>query len=134
MRLLEDVKEHDETPARTPWWVWLLRTVAAIAAILGLSQPVYAPGESNQTSADKGAILIVLDNGWASAPRWQELLEATRASLDGGGRDDPAHLLLTSPQQLNPDPATRLTKSEMENRLNSLRPQSWGTDLSLIHS
>lgn len=128
MRLLEGVNEQEETPARTPWWVWLLRTLAATAAILGLSQPIYAPGTSNQSSADKGAVLIVLDNGWASAPRWQELLEAARASLDGGGRDDPAHLLLTSPQQLNLDPATRLTKADMENRLNSLRPQSWGTD------
>lgn len=128
MRLLEGVEEREETPARTPWWVWLIRTIAAAAAILGLSQPIYAPGASNTAPADAGPILIVLDNGWPSAPRWRELVDAASASLDAGGRDAPAHLLLTAPQQLNPDPSTRFTKAEMENRLNSLRPQSWGAN------
>ena len=86
MRLLDDVKEQDETPARTPWWVWLLRTLAAAAAIIGLSQPVYAPGASSGDTSEGGALLIVLDNGWPSAPRWNELVNASVASLDAGGR------------------------------------------------
>ena len=44
LRLLEGAEPVEETPARTPWWVWLIRTLAVIAAILGLSQPVWAPG------------------------------------------------------------------------------------------
>jgi hypothetical protein len=128
MRLLDDVKEQDETPARTPWWVWLLRTLAAAAAIIGLSQPVYAPGASSGDTSEGGALLIVLDNGWPSAPRWNELVNASVASLDAGGRDAPAHLLLTAPQQLNPDPSQRFSKADMAKRLTSLRPQAWGTD------
>ncbi|KCZ90616.1 DUF4159 domain-containing protein [Hyphomonas johnsonii] len=128
LRLLEGVEPKEETPARTPWWVWLIRTLAAAAAIIGLSQPVYAPGASNQTPDAGGALLIVVDNGWASAPRWSELIDAATATLDTGGRDAPTHLLLTAPQQLNADPAQRLSRADMAKRLTSLRPQAWNTN------
>ncbi|HCX08932.1 MAG TPA: hypothetical protein DHU81_00885, partial [Hyphomonas sp.] len=64
---------QEETPARTPWWVWLIRTLAIAAAILGLSQPVYAPGAQTETVEGTGSLLIVVDNGWPSAPRWPDL-------------------------------------------------------------
>lgn len=128
LRILEGVEPKEETPARTPWWVWLIRTLAVTAAILGLSQPVYAPGAKNESADGTGALLIVLDNGWPSAPRWSELIDAATATLDTGNRDAPVHLLLTAPQQLNTDPAERLSRTDASKRLTSLRPQAWGTD------
>jgi len=128
LRILEGVEPKEETPARTPWWVWLIRTLAVTAAILGLSQPVYAPGAKNESADGTGALLIVLDNGWPSAPRWSELINAATATLDTGNRDAPVHLLLTAPQQLNADPAERLSRADAAKRLSSLRPQAWGTD------
>lgn len=128
LRILEGVEPKEETPARTPWWVWLIRTLAVTAAILGLAQPVYAPGAKNESADGTGALLIVLDNGWPSAPRWSELINAATATLDTGNRDAPVHLLLTAPQQLNADPAERLSRADAAKRLSSLRPQAWGTD------
>ena len=128
LRILEDVEPKEETPARTPWWVWLIRTLAVTAAILGLSQPVYAPGAKKETVDGTGALLIVLDNGWAAAPRWSELINAATATLDTGNRDAPVHLLLTAPQQLNADPAERMSRTDVAKRLASLRPQAWSTD------
>ena len=128
LRLLEGVEPKEETPARTPWWVWLIRTLAAAAAIIGLSQPVYAPGARNEAPDAGGALLVVVDNGWPSASRWSELVDAATATLDTGGRDAATHLLLTAPQTLNTDPAMRLSRSDMAKRLSSLRPQSWNTD------
>ncbi|MEZ6012296.1 MAG: DUF4159 domain-containing protein [Hyphomonas sp.] len=128
LRILEGVEPKEETPARTPWWVWLIRTLAVTAAILGLSQPVYAPGAKNESADGTGALLIVLDNGWPSAPRWSELINAATATLDTGNRDAPVYLLLTAPQQLNADPAERLSRADAAKRLSSLRPQAWGTD------
>jgi len=127
LRLLEGVEPVEETPARTPWWVWLIRTLAVIAAILGLSQPVWAPG-ARTTEAGGGPLLIVIDNGWASAPRWGELTNAASATLDAGDRDGAVHLLLTAPRQLNADPAERLSRADMARRLSSLDPQPWATD------
>ena len=128
MRLLDDVEPKEETPSRTPWWVWLIRTLAAAAAIAGLSQPVYAPGARNEAPDAGGALLVVIDNGWPSAPRWSELIDSATATLDTGGRDAATHLLLTAPQTLNVDPAMRLSRADMAKRLSSLRPQSWSTD------
>ncbi|MFN7055429.1 DUF4159 domain-containing protein [Hyphomonas sp.] len=128
LRLLDGVEPREETPARTPWWVWLIRTLAALAAIAGLAQPVWAPGASSREGAPSGPVLIVIDNGWPSAPRWGELTNAVSATLDIGERDAPVHFLLTAPQQLNADPAERLSRADMQRRLPGLRPQPWPVD------
>jgi hypothetical protein len=128
LQLLDGIEPQEETPARTPWWVWLIRTLAIAAAILGLSQPVYAPGAQTETVEGTGSLLIVVDNGWPSAPRWPDLINAATATLDTGNRDAPVHLLLTAPQQFNPDPAERQSRADMAKRLTSLRPQAWAPD------
>ncbi len=128
MRLLDDIPQMEEVPARTPWWVWLIRTLAAIALVVGLSQPVYAPGAKTNEAGPRGTVLIVVDNGWPSAQRWGDMINAARSTLDTGDRDTPAHLLLTAPQQLNADPAERLSRSDMDKRLSSLAPNSWPTN------
>ncbi|MEZ5970063.1 MAG: DUF4159 domain-containing protein [Hyphomonas sp.] len=128
LRILEGAEPQEETPARTPWWVWLIRTLAVLAAIIGLAQPVYAPGAQNDTAEGSGPLLIVIDNGWPSAPRWGELINAATATLDTGDRDAPVHLLLTAPQQLNADPAERMSRTDAAKRLASLRPLAWNTD------
>lgn len=128
LRLLEGAEPREETPARTPWWVWLIRTLAVIAAIIGLSQPVWAPGARSTEGAGSGPLLIVIDNGWTSAPRWRELINAADATLDAGERDGAVHLLLTAPRQLNTNPAERLSRADMAKRLSSLDPQPWAND------
>ncbi len=127
-RLLEGMAPRDETPARTPWWVWLIRTLAVTLAIFGLSQPVYSPGVKAGAASDTGSVLIVIDNGWTSASRWSEIINAAEATLDSAGRDAPVHLLLTAPQAINPDPAERLSREDMAKRLATLRPLAWATD------
>ncbi|GGB65667.1 DUF4159 domain-containing protein [Henriciella pelagia] len=127
LRLLDDYTAQEEEPARTPWWILLLRLVAAAAAIIGLSQPVYAPGAS-PASESSGPVLVVLDNGWTSAARWSEMRTVAASALDGEARNTPAHLLLTAPRTLNVDPAERLSKTELPQRVNSLDPVSWDVD------
>lgn len=129
LRLLDDVDPQEETPARTPWWILLLRILAAAAAIIGLSKPIYAPGA--QPSGDAtGPVLIVMDDGWPSAPRWSEMRSVAETALDGEPRDTAAHLLLTAPRTLDTDPAERLSRTELDARMSSLAPVSWGTDRS----
>lgn len=127
MRLLDELDPREETPARTPIWLLLMRMIAAAAALAGLALPVYAPGAAND-AGDDGPLLIVMDNGWASAPRWSELTSAANSVLDTVSRDTPTHLLLTAPRTLNSDPTERLTRSEMGRRISSLEPLSWSAD------
>ena len=127
LRLLDELDPREETPARTPWWILLLRMLAATAALIGLAGPIYAPGAQTGDGND-GSFLIVIDNGWTSAPRWSELTGAASAALETTGRDTDIHLLLTAPRTLNTDPAERLSRSDASRRINSIDPLSWATD------
>lgn len=127
LRLLEDVDPKEETPARTPWWILLLRLGAAALAIFGLAQPIFAPNV-DRTDASAASVLVVIDDGWTSAQRWGELRSAALSALDGEARDTPAHILLTAPRSLPSDPSERLDRAAFEARVRSLQPQAWDTD------
>jgi hypothetical protein len=128
LRLLDDVEPREETPARTPWWVLLLRLGAAALAILGLSLPIYAPGAKSADSTSAESVLVVIDDGWTSAQRWGELRGAASSALDGADRDTAAHILLTSPKSIPIDPAERLNRTAFEARVRSIQPQPWAVD------
>ncbi len=44
IRLLLGLHAAEETPARTPWWLLLLRVLAAALVIVGLARPVLDAG------------------------------------------------------------------------------------------
>lgn len=127
LRLLDGVELKEETPDKTPWWLLLLRLMAAALAILGLSLPLYAPGAQSGTDAG-GPVLVVIDDGWTSAERWSEIRSAALTALDGEDRDTPAHILLTAPRSLNTAPSEPLTRSDFDARIRSLEPQAWRVD------
>src|SRR4030095_9780741 len=84
-RLLKDLKSSEETPAHSPWWLTALRMLLVAVIILALARPVLDP--DRQTLTDGGALLLVVDNGWASATHWPERREAIEAAIDRAGRD-----------------------------------------------
>lgn len=127
LRLLEDVEDIEETPARTPWWLWLMRLLAATAAIIGLSLPIYAPG-AKTASESEGPVLVIIDDGWTSAQRMSELRSAALSALDSGGRNAAAHILLTAPRLLPTDPSEQLGRVDFEARIRSMRAQAWPVD------
>ncbi|XSG81332.1 MAG: DUF4159 domain-containing protein [Methyloligella sp. ZOD6] len=84
-RLLKDLQSTEETPAHSPWWLTLLRMLLAALIILALSQPVLNP--ETETVAGEGPLLLVIDNGWASASHWDARREAISAAIDKASRD-----------------------------------------------
>ena len=83
IRLLIGLHAREETPARTPWWLLLLRMVAATLVILALARPVLDAGS---TLAGSGPVLLVVDNGWASAGDWPRRMQAANTVLDRAER------------------------------------------------
>ena len=55
-RLLFDIKPKEDTPARTPWWLTLLRLMLATLVILAAASPLWNPPVATTT----GAMPIVL--------------------------------------------------------------------------
>ena len=84
-RLLIGLEERHKTPARTPWWLTLLRLLLAALIILALAEPVLRPDA--RLTAGSGPLLIVLDNGWASAADFDTRRAVAEAAIAEAGRD-----------------------------------------------
>ena len=70
-RILVGLENEEKTPAKSPWWLTLIRLAAATLIILALAEPVLNP--SREAALDgNGPVAILVDNGWASAAHWGE--------------------------------------------------------------
>ncbi|HEV2958148.1 MAG TPA: DUF4159 domain-containing protein, partial [Xanthobacteraceae bacterium] len=67
-RLLFDIAPQDETPARTPWWLTLLRLTLAALVIIAAAGPQWNPPLETATGASPIALLV--DDGWTAAAAW----------------------------------------------------------------
>ena len=67
LRLLLGLSGDEETPARTPWWLLLLRLIAAACLIVALADPLI--GKAPQI-AGTGPMVLFIDNGWTAAANW----------------------------------------------------------------
>src|SRR5262249_31745964 len=85
IQLLLGLVPREETPARTPWWLILLRIVLAALVILAVAHPLLNP-QSRLASA--GPILLVVDDGWAAAHDWPVRQETLVKLLDEAERED----------------------------------------------
>jgi hypothetical protein len=128
IRLLMGLHAREETPARTPWWLLLLRMVAATLVIVALARPVLDAGSSLPGT---GPVLLVVDNGWASAGDWPRRMQAANTVLDRterAGRQ--AALLATAPDEAGtaPQVTAPMPVADLRARLAALHPQAWPPD------
>jgi hypothetical protein len=96
-RILLELTNREKTPAKTPWWLTLIRMAAAALVILALAEPVLNP---NRETALKGAgpVVIVVDNGWASAARFAERTRfVDRLITEAEGQSRPVLIAQTAP-------------------------------------
>ena len=87
-RLLFDIKPKEDTPARTPWWLTLLRLTLAALVILAAAGPLWNPPVATTTGATPLALLI--DDGFGAAASWDARLRTAddiiaRAEADNRG-------------------------------------------------
>lgn len=128
VRFLLGLNATEETPARTPWWLLALRLLAAGLVIVALARPVLDAGTSLVGS---GPLLVVMDNGWASANDWARRKEAAGAMLDRAERTGrKAALLITAPDGGGAPVAVSATMpvTDVRARLAALQPQPWPSD------
>ena len=69
-RILVGIENREKTPAKTPWWLLLIRLLAAALVIAALAEPVLNPSRDASLKGT-GPVLIAVDNGWASARQWK---------------------------------------------------------------
>jgi len=127
-RLLKDLKPTEETPARSPWWLTLLRMLLASLLILALARPVLNP--DRETFAGKGPLLLVVDDGWASAAHWGVRRDAISAAIDRAGRDGRTVMLApTVPGQPLSEP---LSADDARERIAGMNPEPYAPDRAAL--
>ncbi len=79
-RILARLISREKTPARSPWWLTLLRLMMATLVILAMAMPVWNPKNANLSG--EGPLLLVIDNGWASGMDWEDHLASANTIID----------------------------------------------------
>jgi hypothetical protein len=128
IRLLFGLQAPEETPARTPWWLVLLRIAIAALIIAGLSQPLFNPTARIQGS---GPLVLVIDDAWSAARDWPARQSALSGLLDQAERESrPVMVVTTARDGLDQAPrATGLMPASEARRLvDGLAPKPWPGD------
>ena len=120
MRLLLGLKDEEQTPAHTPWWLLLLRLVAAGLLILALADPLL--GRVVKILGN-GPLVLVVDNGWAAAKNWDQRQTLIADLLRAAG-DRPVAIVPTA----TPGPVTLLDAGAAEKIARELKPAAWPGD------
>ena len=91
-RLLLGINKDEQDRAHSPWWLTLLRLLAATAIILALARPVLNPQSTSATKAD--LLVAIIDNGWASAGNWAQHQQTMGQLLELSEQDNRPVLIL----------------------------------------
>src|SRR4051812_14321244 len=62
LKILADLRPERETPARTPWWLLLLRLILAALLILATAGPILNPIAE---AGGRAPLLLVIDTDFA---------------------------------------------------------------------
>ena len=84
LKLILDLQRKDETPARTPWPLLLLRLAIAALAVFALAGPIWNPRAADDSGA--APVLVLLDDGWPAAPQWAQRIAYATSVLEAAGR------------------------------------------------
>src|SRR5277367_173614 len=85
LALLRGLATPEETPARTPWWILLLRLVIAALVIGAFADPLLDP---EPIISGGGDVLIAIDNDWAAARDWDARRDALHHFIDTAEREN----------------------------------------------
>src|SRR5260370_2793627 len=128
IRLLLGLTPREETPARTPWWLILLRTVLAALVIIALAHPLLNP---QAHLAGSGPLALVIDDGWTTARDWSRRQAAAIDLLAGAEREDrQVGLVTTAPLASDePPPALQpIRAADARAAVQALQPKPWHGD------
>lgn len=125
--LLRDLQVASKAPARTPWWLLVLRCLLIVLFILALAEPVSrlqsaVPGDA------QSSVLIVVDNGWSAAVNWDKRLSRIKGILMPLQRSD--RNIYIAPTAAAPDASTPkllgpMTAAAAQEAVAGLLPQAW---------
>lgn len=125
-RLLLDIKPREETPSRTPWWLTLLRLLAAALVIFAAAGPVWNP--KGGATASSGPLVILLDDGWSAAASWDVRIRSADELISQAGSSRRAIALVPLSEPARD--ITLMPAGTARVALRQLAPRPYGIDRS----
>jgi hypothetical protein len=115
--ILRTVPKTEETPAKAPPWLALIRAIVLLLVVLGLARPVLNPTKVQ----DARPLLLIIDNGWTAAPIWSQIQdEAASAARGANGQ---VRVIFTAPQNASDTINDTLLPSRAAARIAAAMPQ-----------
>jgi hypothetical protein len=124
LRLLLGLRSPEETPARTPLWLLLMRLATAAVAIIALAEPIY---DTTPATAGNGPLVLVVDNDWPAAQQWPARVEAMRSALTGAARGN-RQVTIIATAELNPLSPQWMDPRRAASTADEMVPQPWLAD------
>ena len=126
IRLLFGLERDEETPAKTPPWLIALRLTLATLLIVALAHPVFDPGLRLDGA---GPLVVVVDDGWAAARRWERRQEALAEILTGAERAGRTVAIVpTAPAEAAAGAGGLMHATEARALTQALQPRPWPVD------
>ncbi|MGC1886842.1 MAG: DUF4159 domain-containing protein [Stellaceae bacterium] len=128
IRLLLGLVPREETPARTPLWLILLRMLLAALVIFAVAHPLLNP---QARLAATGPIALVVDDGWAAAHDWPARQAALAELLAEAEREDRQVMLVTTAPTAVDEPAPPLRPvraADAAAAVQAMLPKPWPVD------
>lgn len=130
-RFLKGLVPETQTPSHTPWWILLLRLLAAALVLIALAAPVYNP--SGQL-AGSGPVRVVIENGWAGAQVWNNILKNAEEIITQASREGREIYILTTAAHAGEEKPVQqgpLSSDEALSIARGLKPQAWASNHQL---
>jgi len=125
-RLLLEIDPREETPARTPWWLTLLRLALAAIVIIAAAGPLWNPPLA--TTRTGAPIAVLIDDSWAAAATWDARIRTADDVITRSENDRRAVALI--PLSEGTRDISFAAAGSARVRLHQLRPKPYTVDRS----
>jgi hypothetical protein len=126
-RILVGLENEEKTPAKTPWWLLLIRLLAAALVILALAEPVLNPARERALTG-AGPVVVLIDNGWAAAAGWARRTALAEEVLADAQRQNRAVIVAETAPSTKARTLKLETPGEARSTLAALQPQPFAPD------
>ncbi|HEX8046952.1 DUF4159 domain-containing protein [Rhizobium sp.] len=119
LRILATILKREETPARSPWWLTLLRMALAALVILAIANPMFNP--RTNTLSSSGPLVLLIDNSWATASDWERRVQTADALIDDAdAKGIPVSIAFSAEQSNDTTPGAATAARD---RLHAINPR-----------
>ena len=133
VRLLFGLGTPEESAAKAPLWLLLLRLVLATLVILAAAHPLLNAGTQ---LTGKGPVIVIIDDGWAAAAHWPLSRAMLAGIADQAEREARPVVVVTTvatgaatKESGGPEDSIRvMSAAEARRVFDTLQPKPWPTN------